>query len=207
MNELEYTGAMPSVRTRASVAHAKSDRRVSRTRAALHRALLGLILDRGWDAVNVQDLCLRADVGRSTFYSHFADKEELLLSGFDELREELRASSAGRGKLGFICGLLEHVTANRRLWRALVGRKSAYAVQNRFRVFVGDLTRDAFANDGIRVALLEPVVRYVAGAVTELMMWSLEHPKALPPRELSATCEVLTASVLARAQTLPGPEA
>jgi AcrR family transcriptional regulator len=34
--------------------------------------------------VTVRDVCERADVGRSTFYLHFADKESLLVSGFDD---------------------------------------------------------------------------------------------------------------------------
>jgi len=43
----------------------------------------------------IRGTCERVRVGRSTFYTHFADKEELLFSGFDDLRRTLRAS---RGK-------------------------------------------------------------------------------------------------------------
>src|SRR5690242_18297174 len=66
------------------------DRRIQRTRRLLHEAILELIHERGWDAITVQDVCERADVGRSTFYVHFADKEELLVSGFGQLRDHLR---------------------------------------------------------------------------------------------------------------------
>ena len=68
---------------------AAPDRRVLRTRRQLRTALINLILERGWDAVSVSDVCARADVGRSTFYAHFADKEELLFSGFEELHATL----------------------------------------------------------------------------------------------------------------------
>src|SRR5919198_2154855 len=74
-----------------------TDRRVLRTRAALREALLALIVERGWDAVGIRDICARATVGRSTFYTHFADKEELLFSGFDDLRSMLRASKRTTG--------------------------------------------------------------------------------------------------------------
>lgn len=47
---------------------AGGDRRVRKTRRLLHEALVTLILERGWDAVSVRDVCERADVGRSTFY-------------------------------------------------------------------------------------------------------------------------------------------
>ena len=43
------------------------DRRSTRTRTALRDALLGLIAERGWDEIAVQDLCERANIGRSTF--------------------------------------------------------------------------------------------------------------------------------------------
>ena len=84
-----------------------TDRRVRRTRRALRDALLELTLERGWDEVNVLDVCERADVARSTFYTHFADKEELLLSGFDDLRAALRATTGQAGRdastvLGFL---------------------------------------------------------------------------------------------------------
>ena len=48
------------------------DRRVQRTRKILHEALVELILEKGFDKVTVQDVIKRANVGRSTFYSHFS---------------------------------------------------------------------------------------------------------------------------------------
>src|SRR4051812_15011818 len=66
-----------------------ADRRVRRTRRNLTDALIGLILERGYEAITVQDILDRADIGRSTFYAHFRDKDALLLSCFDDLREDL----------------------------------------------------------------------------------------------------------------------
>ena len=48
------------------------DRRIARTRAALREALVRSILDHGWDRTSVQTVCDRANIGRSTFYAHFA---------------------------------------------------------------------------------------------------------------------------------------
>ena len=99
-----------------------------RTRTALREALVSLIIERGWDAVEIQDVCLRARVGRSTFYTHFADWEGLLLAGYDDLRGALRKATAaardGRA-LAFTGPLLEHAQQNKRMFRALVGRRSS----------------------------------------------------------------------------------
>src|SRR6186713_2598586 len=58
----------------------RPDRRVSRTRRALKEALTDLILEKGYEAVTVQHVIDRADVGRSTFYAHFLDKDDLLMA-------------------------------------------------------------------------------------------------------------------------------
>lgn len=67
-----------------------SDRRVLRTKRALRSALLEVIVERGYDAVSVQAIADRADVGRATFYTHYADKEDLLLGSLDPLAARLR---------------------------------------------------------------------------------------------------------------------
>ena len=64
----------------------KGDRRINRTRKLMHEALMALIVEKGYEAVTVQDILDRADVGRSTFYAHYRDKDQLLLSGFEYLR-------------------------------------------------------------------------------------------------------------------------
>ena len=59
---------------------ARPDRRVARSRRALKEALTDLILEQGYESVTVQDVIDRADVGRSTFYAHFLDKDDLLMA-------------------------------------------------------------------------------------------------------------------------------
>src|SRR5690606_22537701 len=54
------------------------DRRVRRTRQALLQALIELTTEQGYEHVTVQGIAERANVGRTTFYAHFRDKEELL---------------------------------------------------------------------------------------------------------------------------------
>src|ERR1700748_3847821 len=70
------------------------DRRARRTRRNLGDALIALIVERGYDRITVQDVLDRADVGRSTFYAHFRDKDALFTSCFDSVREELREQLA-----------------------------------------------------------------------------------------------------------------
>ncbi len=168
----------------------------------LRDALLALVYEHGWDAVSVQMVCERANVGRSTFYTHFADKEDLLVSGFDDLRKTLsKLGTTGGKKLGFAHPLIVHAYDNRRLFRALIGKRSGQVAQNRFRQLVVDLTKAELASAGVTGPKTDAIVRYVAGAFTELLIWSLDHAK--PDAEaLDGLFQQLTAPVLARAVKL-----
>ena len=56
----------------------RPDRRPARTRKALVRALVDLILERGWAQLSVDDVAQRANIGRSTLYVHFGGLEGIL---------------------------------------------------------------------------------------------------------------------------------
>jgi AcrR family transcriptional regulator len=65
----------------------KTDARVRRTRDALGDALVALMQEKPFDSITVQDVLDRAQVGRSTFYAHYSDKDDLLMSDVDEFFE------------------------------------------------------------------------------------------------------------------------
>src|SRR3972149_751590 len=63
------------------------DRRVQKTRKLLQDALIELVAEKGYESVTIQEILDKANVGRSTFYSHFQDKDQLLHSILDRLDE------------------------------------------------------------------------------------------------------------------------
>ena len=76
---------------KSTVPHLKKklDARVRKTREALGDALVELMQEKPFDSITVQDVLDRAQVGRSTFYSHFSDKDDLQMSDADEFFEGL----------------------------------------------------------------------------------------------------------------------
>jgi AcrR family transcriptional regulator len=165
----------------------------------LREALVQLIRERGWDHVSVQDVCERADVGRSTFYVHFADKEELLVTGFGDLRETLGAhlELAQEEPLGFAEPLFEHARQFKEVYRALVGRRTAVAVQEGFLSVVKELVADDLVRAGMPAnAVPEVAVSYVAGAFWHVLSWWLEQRSPLPAGDVAATFKRMTLPVL-----------
>src|SRR5688572_26930817 len=75
----------PSLRLHPS--EQKLDRRVMRTRDKLGSALIALIQEKPFDEITVQEILDRAKVGRSTFYMHYRDMDDLFVSDMDEFLE------------------------------------------------------------------------------------------------------------------------
>jgi len=61
----------------------QDDRRTQKTKKLLADALRELILEKGYDAVTIQDIIDKANVGRSTFYAHYENKEQLLIGNIN----------------------------------------------------------------------------------------------------------------------------
>jgi AcrR family transcriptional regulator len=72
-------------------------RRVARTKAAIEDAFVQLVLEQGYERVAVEDICDRADLARATFYTHYPNKEAVLLSVSNRLTEDLMQRIAYQG--------------------------------------------------------------------------------------------------------------
>ena len=121
------------------------DRRVRRTRDALHRALIELMMQRAYDRITVSDVIARADVGRSTFYAHYRDKDELLvLSCAEHLRKEI-ARSADRGPWAPTRVMFDLAARYPEVYRPLVGPKASVTALRGYRHSVATILREHFA--------------------------------------------------------------
>lgn len=179
-----------------------TDRRAERTRTALREALKDLVTERGWDSIGIQDLCERANIGRSTFYLHYPNKDALLQGGLDDLQAELRrqahsrlvkASAHEKAALQFVYGLIAHAHEQRKLFRSLIGRRSGYVVQQRFREMVIRLIADELPVATEKISR-DATVRWLAGALVELLSWWVEQKTPVSPEELTAIFKELSQS-------------
>ena len=166
----------------------KEDRRIGRTRRMMHEALMALIVEKGYEAVTVQDILDRADVGRSTFYSHFRQKDDLLLAGFDHLRllfeqqqQSLMAARKGMKEPDFnlILEFFRHAEQHHKLYKAMVGKQSGEMILRYVRQYlVSELKEPLVALMKRRKAPHVPVevaVHWLVSSLLSLITWWLDN--------------------------------
>ncbi len=182
------------------------DRRVRRARQLLHEALRSLVLEKGYDRVTVQDVIDRADVGRATFYAHFRDKDDLLMSGFEEMRKSLgqhlvtspRAHQERLGEgLGFAHALFDHAQGHRREYRAHMGSRSGGAILTFVHKELTTLMQTHLDEAAVRhrvkpVVPVEIITHYVVSALLALLTWWLDNDLPYTAEQMAQMFERLT---------------
>jgi AcrR family transcriptional regulator len=190
----------------------RQDRRVRKTRDALHRALIASMTEKGYEATTVQDVIDRADVGRSTFYAHYSDKAELLQDAMSQLRELLATATPNgpasrRRPLRFSLELFRHVHEQRTLLRALVFGPGAGPVLAAIDEIVAGLARaelESLMNPDVTPrAPIELIIQTVVAAVTATLRWWVNEDMASSPEQVDAWLQTLLAPGLRAA--LPPP--
>jgi AcrR family transcriptional regulator len=170
----------------------KTDARVRRTRDALGDALVALMQEKPFDTITVQDVLDRAKVGRSTFYSHYSDKDDLLMSDAEEFFESVAMLLSLRGdesdRVFPVREFFSHIVEAKQFVDALVS-------SGKFNDNM-ELARGLFAR-GIERRLSElprgrgipaderPAIAFAhAGGLLSLLTWWIDRGMRQPPAEM-----------------------
>ncbi|HEX2996541.1 MAG TPA: TetR/AcrR family transcriptional regulator [Anaerolineales bacterium] len=174
----------------------KPDRRVQRTEQTLREALVSLILEKGYDAITIQDLLDRANMGRSTFYAHYRDKEDLLLSGFQVLFDEFQKEfiqtapeSADPVQAGKDLSLFffRHAGGHRNLYKAMIGKQGGKVILEHAQKYLTQLIGDHLAaqlSDHQQDLPIEVLAHFMASSYLSLITWWLDHNQPYTPEEM-----------------------
>ena len=168
----------------------EQDRRVQKTRHALQEAFIDLILEKGYNTVILQDILDRANVGRSTFYAHYRDKEDLLencLQGMHAVFDEHAQFALARAATGeitsenpviFLPAILAYVQEKQRLFKALLGKRSGGPQYREVQEFLMKYTRSimkAIAKSKLPPYQVEATAQYMANALLTLLVWWVDN--------------------------------
>jgi len=194
----------------------KSDRRTHRTRERLQKALMELIAEQGYDAITIQDIVDRAELGRTTFYLHYNSKDELFMSCHEAIvrefhlgllhplsREELLSPEIPP-QMALAYEHLEQGRAS--LYPIFQGKDSQILlrqIRDRSAREIEDNLRRVFGEAESNVPL-DMLANYLVGAQIALMQWWLEKKRTLSTsKNLAETLHRLQRAAIRDALQVP----
>lgn len=188
--------------------HKVKDRRILRTRNSLRDALLSLMREQKYESIAVKTILDRANIGRSTFYLHYAGKDELLFDGLDGLLEMLRhaqanAAPVGRHEkaIGFSSMLFQHAYENRELFKNLVGGRGWDIVRGRIEEMVILLIKEEsepfFRKKASKDISFDLFIHFLGAAFTSVLTWWMTQEKPIPPKEIDSLFREMVIPTLA----------
>ena len=161
--------------------------------------MVSLIKEKGFEALTVQDIIDRANVGRSTFYAHFKSKDDLMKGSVEMLRSslkrlQLQARSGTvhpEGRLfAFSRELFAHADQHRNVFAAMMGKRSGTAFQQYLHRMLVHLVRDDLQTVGSRkkrdAVQVEAAVQFVAGGLIGLLVSWVDETRQLSLDEIDA---------------------
>ena len=121
----------------------KQDRRFLRTEKLIKTAFISLLAEKSFAELSIKDITDRAEIGRGTFYKHYADKNALLFSFEERIRRDLEQKPYPkfmqnredyvRKKILF---RYQYFAENIDMMRSLFGQNGDAAFQQRMRDFI-----------------------------------------------------------------------
>ncbi len=188
------------------------DRRVRRTREALGDAMIALLLEKPFEDVTVQQVLDRAGVARSTFYKHFRDKNDLLLSDIDDFFAFMAGLPLGdetRGmRIAPVRELLSHLAESEALYAALLDsgklRDALELARGHFARAIEARLASSPRTRSLSPKTLSAVAYTQAGALLSLMDWWLAHGRPTPPETMDELFHRMLWSGIAHPTADPG---
>ena len=168
----------------------KPDRRIQRTRHSLTHAMVELVTEKRFDDITVQNLIDRADIGRSTFYTHFRDKEDLFQKnweGFvDFCAQQIIWEKAGKGSFMPIIFLFDHLKDVQPFYQGLVRSRKSDALFKSGTERLSERITEALRTR-VRHAPSIPIpvlANYLAGELFGLLKWWLDERMPYSPERM-----------------------
>jgi AcrR family transcriptional regulator len=184
----EHAGPKPKKQRR------QPDKRIRRTHERLGMALLGLIQEKPIKDVTVQEVLDRAKVGRSTFYLHFRDKNDLLLSQLEIFLEIMSTALSVRKEESHrvvpVTEMFAHLGEQKKLYRALgdSGRLHDFfdLAEGYFARGIEQRLRESKCLPKLRQRELAVRASALAGTLLSLLRWWMDRGAKESPKSMDA---------------------
>lgn len=172
----------------------KLDSRVKHTRDALGDALLRLMQEKAFESITVQDILDRAGIGRSTFYAHYSDKDDLFLSDLEDFMEVMSTLLVKRPEISNRVlparEFFQHVGEMRHMYTLLVTSGKLHAFlelgQGYFARAIERRLAELSATCEMAAPRRSAIAQSYAGAFFSLLSWWIAQAAPPSPSEMDA---------------------
>jgi len=167
----------------------RNDRRSQRTRQALSDALLELMMERGYDAISIKDIIDRANVGRSTFYAHYSDKDDLFVSQLDRmmdlLSQHVPQGLSDENPFFPSLGLFQHIQEQRKLYRILTWGTGIDVLTGHLQKSLTEKIEGRLSAGGQAYEVPVPILaNFLSGSFLSLIKWWLDNKMSYSPEQM-----------------------
>jgi AcrR family transcriptional regulator len=183
------------------------DPRIRRTRRLLQEAVLALAAEQDFVTITIQDIARRAEINRNTFYSHYRDKDDLIVQALDMLFDELTAEDRRFVDAHGIVtadtvpaplrAVVRHVGERPELYRRLLGENGSAAFTTRLQSYVQRQFLQVWANMGLEPTPSSPPAElrawFAASSLHGMLSWWLERGTQEEPETVAAWAWTLLA--------------
>jgi AcrR family transcriptional regulator len=166
----------------------KVDRRIKRTQKLLQEALISLTLEKGYDEVTIREITDRADVGYTTFFRHYPDKEALLADVLNLMKEEFQVVLtpdlivSEPEKMGTL--LFEYVSKNQDLCRVLLDSTNTMALLRPVQEMGLQEAERMFGPTADRQIMVDLAVDHLMTSLVMMIRWWLDHGMPYAPEKM-----------------------
>lgn len=179
------------------------DKRVERTRQNLRLAFSQLLQCCKYEEITVEDIARTAGVGRSTFYTHYADKDSLKREGIEQLRKQLLTRSrldAAKGGSSFTLAIFEHAREHLDHFRALAGGRGSSVALEAVQKTVQTLAKQELSKRHYRRhdLSIDIQVAFVSGSFMSVLVKWLESGAKEPPADIDSVYQAILQQGLGR---------
>ena len=177
------------------MASSKYDRRSQRTRHLLSDAFVQLLKEKGYSEITVSDIIARADIGRSTFYAHYRDKDDLFVHELDRVIEALGNGIPEQDELPFFpsLGLFRHVGEQYELYKALVWTPGIDLLIKHLQASLSRRIEEGLQKSDRGFDIPKPILaNFIAGSFLTLLKWWLENRMVYSPEHMDELFKRLT---------------
>jgi AcrR family transcriptional regulator len=165
---------------------------VRRTRDALGNALVQLMHEQPFDKIKVQHVLDRAGVGRSTFYTHFRDKDDLFVSDVDEFFEGMSTLLSRRrevsDRVAPVREMFAHLAEMRKFYDALVASGKIHDLmqlaQGHFARGIERRLSELPRSCAINAKQRPVIATALAGSLLSLMTWWINRATRESPQQM-----------------------